>query len=70
MLLNSAGEEKSEGDAHLALLKRTGNNVYEFGNFLPIVAFVESIDNYHSWSNRRYRRTNRFNDQLLKLAFM
>jgi hypothetical protein len=70
MLLNSAGEEKSEGEGHLALLKCTGNNVYEFSDFLPIVALVESINNYHHWSNGWHGQMNRFNDQLLKLAFM
>jgi hypothetical protein len=70
MLLNSAGEEKSEGEGHLALLKCTGNDVYEFSDFLPIVTLIESINDYHPWSNRRYRQTNRFNNQLMKLAFM
>ena len=53
MLLNSASEEKSEGEAHLALLECKGNNVYKFGDLLLIVALVKSINYYHHRSNRQ-----------------
>jgi hypothetical protein len=45
MLLNSAGEEKSEG--HSVALKCPSNNVYEFSDSLPIIALIESIDDDH-----------------------
>jgi len=35
MLLNSASEEKSEGEGHSAMLKCESNNVYKFGDLLP-----------------------------------
>src|ERR1700733_16217895 len=70
MLLDSASEEKWEWGCHSAILKCKSNNVYKFGDPLPIVALVESVDDYHHQSIREYHRTNWFNNQLLKLAFM